>query len=48
MGESLYENGKKEQARVYFLLTLKYPCRKGFPIEDEFFKEKARKYLAKM
>ncbi|MFL5763178.1 MAG: hypothetical protein ACJ77K_04490 [Bacteroidia bacterium] len=48
MGEALYENGEKEQAMVYFLLAIKYPCRKGFLIEDEFFKDKARKYLEKL
>jgi tetratricopeptide (TPR) repeat protein len=44
-GEALYENGQKELALVYFQLAIKYPNRKGFQIEDEFFKEKARKYL---
>src|ERR1043165_5145868 len=47
-GEALLEDGQKQLAKVYFQRAIKYPVRKGFTIEDEFFKEKAKKYLAKL
>ncbi|HEY0030717.1 MAG TPA: hypothetical protein VGC65_08160 [Bacteroidia bacterium] len=46
--EALQADGQKPLAKIYFLLANKYPCRKHFPMEDEFFKMKARKYLEKL
>ncbi|CAN5321009.1 hypothetical protein BH10BAC1_BH10BAC1_18840 [soil metagenome] len=46
--EALYEKGEKKSAKIYFELTTKLPPRKNFTIEDEYFKVKARKYLAKL
>lgn len=46
--EALYENGQKSLAKIYFELAIKLPSRKDFMIEDEFFKVKAKKYLAKL
>ncbi|HLC83226.1 MAG TPA: tetratricopeptide repeat protein [Bacteroidia bacterium] len=46
--EALYENNQKKLAKIYFEATVKFPSRKDFMIEDEFFKVKAKKYLAKL
>ena len=46
--EALYENNQKKLAKIYFEATVKFPSRKDFIIEDEFFKVKAKKYLAKI
>ena len=46
--EALYENNQKKLAKIYFEATVKFPSRKDFLIEDEFFKVKAKKYLAKL
>ena len=47
-GEALYEDNQKKLAKIYFEATVKFPSRKDFMIEDEFFKVKAKKYLAKL
>ncbi len=46
--EALYENNQKKLAKIYFEQVLKLPSRKYYIIEDEFFKIKAKKYLAKL
>ena len=46
--EALYENDQKKLAKMYFELAVKLPSRKDFMIEDEFFKVKSKKYLAKL
>lgn len=46
--EALYENNQKKLSKIYFEATVKFPSRKDFMIEDEFFKVKAKKYLAKL
>lgn len=46
--EALYENNHKKLAKIYFEATVKFPSRKDFMIEDEFFKVKAKKYLSKL
>ncbi len=46
--EALFENNKKKLAKIYFELAVKFPSRKDFLIEDEFFKVKSKKYLAKL
>lgn len=46
--EALYENNQKSLAKIYFEATIKFPSRKDFMIEDEFFKVKAKTYLKKL
>ncbi len=46
--EALSENDQKSLAKIYFELSIKLPSRKDFMIEDEFFKVKSKKYLAKL
>lgn len=46
--EALLENKQKGLAKIYFELAVKLPSRKDFMIEDEFFKVKSKKYLAKL
>ena len=46
--EALHENSNKSLAKIYFELAVKLPSRKDFMIEDEFFKVKSKKYLAKL
>lgn len=46
--EALHENNQKSLAKIYFELATKLPSRKDFMIEDEFFKVKSKKYLAKL
>lgn len=46
--EALLENNQKGLAKIYFELAVKLPSRKDFMIEDEFFKVKSKKYLAKL
>lgn len=48
LAEALYEDGQKSLAKVYFQLSIKYPSRKEFILEDEYFKVKAKKYLEKL
>lgn len=43
--EALLENKQKSLAKIYFELTIKLPSRKNFPLEDEYFKMKAKQYL---
>ena len=46
--EALYENGEKQEAKVYFMLTIKLPTRKELLLEDEYLKAEAKKYLARL
>lgn len=46
--EALLENKQKGLAKLYFEMAVKLPSRKDFMIEDEFFKVKSKKYLAKL
>ncbi len=46
--EALYENDQKKLAKIYFELATKLPSRRDYQMEDEFFKVKSKKYLAKL
>lgn len=46
--EALFSNDQKKLAKIYFEIAVKLPSRKDYAIEDEFFKVKSKKYLAKL
>ncbi len=46
--EALHEDNQKKLAKIYFEAAVRFPSRKDFMIEDEFFKVKSKKYIAKL
>lgn len=46
--EALLENDRRVEAKIYFQLVTRLPARRDLLLEDEYLKNEARKYLAKM